>query len=101
MFTDIAGFTALMQRDEREALRIRERHRAVLHQTHGRYGGRLVGKADALREELEVPTPPRNQPYAGKAWEALREKMGEEAFREAFEAGKSLEIEAVVKMAAP
>ncbi len=42
LFTDIAAFTALMQRDEGEALRMRERHRKALGEVHERFGGRLV-----------------------------------------------------------
>ena len=30
MFTDVAGYTALMQRDEQKAREVRDRHRIVL-----------------------------------------------------------------------
>ena len=42
MFTDMAGFTALMQRDETRALRDRDRQRAVLAQQIPRHGGRIL-----------------------------------------------------------
>ena len=42
MFTDVAGYTALMQRDEREARQVRDRHRAVLKDALAPRGGELV-----------------------------------------------------------
>ncbi len=42
MFTDMAGYTALMQRDEAAALRSREAHRTVLEQTTPRHGGEVL-----------------------------------------------------------
>ena len=34
LFTDIEGFSALMQRDEQKAVRMGERHREILQQAH-------------------------------------------------------------------
>ena len=42
MFTDVVGYTALMQRDEREARQVRDRHRAVLKDALAPRGGELV-----------------------------------------------------------
>ena len=39
MFTDVAGYTALMQRDEETARRFRDRHRPVLQEAVPRRGG--------------------------------------------------------------
>ena len=40
MFTDIAGYTSMMQENESAASAIRQRHRAVFQQEHERHGGR-------------------------------------------------------------
>lgn len=42
MFTDIVGYTALMQTDEAEAIRIRSRHREVFEQQHQVYRGKII-----------------------------------------------------------
>ena len=42
MFTDVAGYTALMQRDEQKAHQVRDRHRAVLKEALGPHGGELL-----------------------------------------------------------
>ena len=42
MFTDVAGYTSLMQRDEQKARRIRDRHRAVLKDALAPHGGELL-----------------------------------------------------------
>lgn len=42
MFTDVAGYTALMQRDEQTARQVRDRHRAVLKDALGLHGGELL-----------------------------------------------------------
>jgi len=42
MFTDMAGYTALMQQDEQTARASRDRQRAVLDDAIGRYGGRVL-----------------------------------------------------------
>lgn len=42
MFTDMEGYTALMQRDEALALQWRERHRRVMQETHSEFAGRIV-----------------------------------------------------------
>jgi len=41
MFTDIAGYTALMQEDEARARRNRDRHRTVVERQVDRHGGRV------------------------------------------------------------
>jgi len=42
MFTDISGYTALMQRDELKAIAYRERHREVFDNTTKKYKGRIL-----------------------------------------------------------
>ena len=42
MFTDVAGYTALMQRDEHKARQVRDRHRAVLKDALVPHGGELL-----------------------------------------------------------
>ena len=42
MFTDVVGYTALMQDDEEAALAVRARHRAVLEERIASYGGELL-----------------------------------------------------------
>ena len=42
MFTDIVGYTALMQKDETNAATIRTRHRTVFNQFHTYYNGEIL-----------------------------------------------------------
>lgn len=42
MFTDIVGYTALMQTDEKKAAAQREKHRQVFEQTHERHQGKIL-----------------------------------------------------------
>ena len=42
LFTDIAGFTALMEGDEAKALQVRERHLHTLKEIHNKYCGQLI-----------------------------------------------------------
>ncbi len=42
MFTDIEGYTALMQRSEAEAVRTRQRHREVFNPTTAKYDGQII-----------------------------------------------------------
>jgi len=42
MFTDIVGYTALMQKDEQQARQTRERQRLVLEEEISRHGGKLL-----------------------------------------------------------
>jgi len=42
MFTDIEGYTALMQQDENQALEIRERHRDIFNTTTNKYKGQIL-----------------------------------------------------------
>src|SRR5712691_2954361 len=44
MFSDIAGYTAIMGRDERKALRALDDHRDFLRTILPRFNGRLVGE---------------------------------------------------------
>jgi len=42
MFTDIVGYTALMQQSERAALKYRQKHRRVFEPTTQEYGGQVI-----------------------------------------------------------
>lgn len=42
MFTDIVGYSAMMQKDEELANRLRERHKQVFHRLHEQYGGEIL-----------------------------------------------------------
>lgn len=42
MFTDLEGFTALMQTDERRALEVRQKHRNIFHSTTQEFGGEIL-----------------------------------------------------------
>ncbi len=42
MFTDIVGYSALMQQNEKAAVAMRERHRRVFRQCHEKYHGEIV-----------------------------------------------------------
>ena len=42
MFTDIEGYTAIMQRDEDQAILLRDRHRDILQQKHSEFNGRVI-----------------------------------------------------------
>jgi len=42
MFTDIVGYTALMQRNENHALKIRGRHREIFNETTDKYKGQIL-----------------------------------------------------------
>jgi TolB-like protein/class 3 adenylate cyclase/Tfp pilus assembly protein PilF len=42
MFTDIEGYTAIMQQNEQHALSIRKRHREILQKEHAQYNGRVI-----------------------------------------------------------
>ena len=66
LFTDVVGYTALMEADEERAIRVRDRHRALLRPLVEHFDGELIeapgdealGELD-VREtarSLEVPT---------------------------------------------
>ena len=42
MFTDITGFSAMMQKSERRATQIRNRHRSVFRDSHSRFNGKIL-----------------------------------------------------------
>ncbi|MFL5738710.1 MAG: adenylate/guanylate cyclase domain-containing protein [Flavisolibacter sp.] len=42
LFTDIEGYTAIMQRNEQKALIIKDRHRDILEKEHKNFNGRIV-----------------------------------------------------------
>jgi len=42
MFTDIQGYSALMQKDEEQAIKIRKRHREIFESTTNKYNGQIL-----------------------------------------------------------
>jgi adenylate cyclase len=42
LFTDIEGYTALMQRDEQKAIAIKNRHREILQKEHKQFNGQII-----------------------------------------------------------
>ena len=42
MFTDMEGYTALMQKDEQAAIERRSRHREVFEESMSKHGGRII-----------------------------------------------------------
>ncbi|MCZ6520033.1 MAG: adenylate/guanylate cyclase domain-containing protein, partial [Bacteroidetes bacterium] len=42
MFTDIVGYTALMQRDEKKGIVTRNRHREIFNRITGKYKGKIL-----------------------------------------------------------
>jgi adenylate cyclase len=42
LFTDIEGYTALMQQSEQQAIVLRDRHREIVQKEHRQYNGRII-----------------------------------------------------------
>ena len=42
LFTDIEGYTALMQQDEQKAIAMKDRHREIFQKTHLQFNGRII-----------------------------------------------------------
>ncbi|HEV8080950.1 MAG TPA: adenylate/guanylate cyclase domain-containing protein [Chitinophagaceae bacterium] len=42
MFTDIEGYTAVMQQDEKKALAFKDRHREIIQREHEKFNGRVI-----------------------------------------------------------
>jgi adenylate cyclase len=42
LFTDIEGYTALMQQDEQKAIAMKDRHREIFQKTHQQFNGRII-----------------------------------------------------------
>ena len=42
MFTDIEGYTAMMQHDEEKAIAIKDRHRLILKNKHKEFHGNII-----------------------------------------------------------
>lgn len=74
MFTDIVGYTALMQQSEKEAIQLREKHRSVFDNTMSFYGGEIINyfgdgtlsifdsAVDAVKCAIELQTSFLNHP---------------------------------------
>ncbi|MBK8504646.1 MAG: adenylate/guanylate cyclase domain-containing protein [Saprospiraceae bacterium] len=59
MFTDIVGYTALMESDEDTAIKVRSRHREVFRQEHERHQGEIIqyygdGTLSIFRSAIEA-----------------------------------------------
>jgi len=42
LFTDIEGYTSMMQRNEEHAVLLRDRHRSILEDAHGKFNGTVI-----------------------------------------------------------
>ena len=42
LFTDIEGYTALMQQDEQKAITVKDRHREIFQKAHQEFNGRII-----------------------------------------------------------
>src|SRR5437763_713924 len=42
MFTDIEGYTAIMEENEERAILLKNRHRDILQQEHAKFNGRII-----------------------------------------------------------
>ena len=42
LFTDIEGYTSIMQQSEQKAMLIKDRHREILQKEHGQFNGRII-----------------------------------------------------------
>ena len=42
MFTDIEGYTAIMQQDEKKAIAFKDRHREIIEREHKKFNGSVV-----------------------------------------------------------
>ena len=74
MFTDIVGYTRLMQRSESDAIKLRNRHREVFDSLHESYRGRIIqyygdgtlsifeSAGDAVRCAIEIQKQLRKDP---------------------------------------
>ncbi len=75
MFTDIVGYTKLMQKSESVALSIRDRHRAVVEETHNKYRGTIIqysgdgtlsifeSVSDCVRGAIEIQEELQDSPH--------------------------------------
>ena len=59
----------------------------------------LLGKAKAVREDLETPVPPRNRPYISRTMALLEEKLGSQGFQATLEKSRQLDLEEAVSLA--
>jgi predicted ATPase/class 3 adenylate cyclase len=57
---------------------------------------RLLGVADALREEMGTPRPPAERREIGTLTDALQQTTGDDAFRAAWDAGRAMALEEAV-----
>jgi hypothetical protein len=62
-------------------------------------GAALWAAADALRQALGTPRPPRDQADSVSSIGALRAALGEEAFAAAWAEGRTLPLEAAIQLA--
>jgi non-specific serine/threonine protein kinase len=60
---------------------------------------RLFGAAEALREAINYPLSPADRPLYDRSVAAVRARLGEEAFREAWEEGRRMTMEEAVQLA--
>ena len=81
-----------------------DRHRRLRRLPHRMRGpeqrGGLLGTAHAMRELTKAPVSVADRPRHQQDIESIRELLGEPAFTDAWEAGKALTVEEVLRLLA-
>lgn len=108
MFTDMTGYTALMQRDEAAAVRSRARHRTALEAAVGRRGGRVLqyfgdGSLSIFRSSVEavISAVEIQRALAGDPLLRIGLHLGEIAYDEQGAYGDAINIAARLESLAP
>jgi len=83
LFTDIEGYTAVMQQSEEKAIALRDRHREVLQKAHAEFNGRVIqyygdgtlsifqSAVEAVRCALDMQQVFSNPPLVPSAWDCI------------------------------
>lgn len=64
-----------------------------------RYAARLFGAADELRERINTPLPPSQQPLYDSLLRSLRAELDEETFQSMWEEGRGLTLQQAIESA--
>ncbi len=71
----------------------------AIHETDEERGARLWGAAAALRETIGSPLSPADREKQGREMTAVRERMGADAFAEAWAQGRAMTMEQAIEYA--